>query len=189
MILNEIGNKVILTNGSDSTIKLLTYSYSTYNKSTQRRDVILSDTTYIGNPNYGSFYDINSYLVTTISLVDTYYLLNCSTTSLFTNGFTHSNGRLTCTKSYSKPFKLEGIISVSSGNNNEISVVFYKNGTIIPCSESHLITTSSGKAQSCNIQCITNLDVNDYVEVYVMNNTSATNITLKHLNVIITELR
>lgn len=189
MILNEIGNKVVLTNGGDSTLKLLTFSYSTYNQVTQKKNVVLSDTTYIGNVSYGSLFDYSSSSVTTISSSSTWYILNCSTTSSFTNGFTHSNGRLTCSKSYSKPFKLEGNISLSSGNNNEISVAFYKNGVLIPCSESHLITTSSGKAQSCNIQCITDLNVGDYIEVYIMNDTSATNVTLRHLNVIITELR
>ena len=64
---------------------------------------------------------------------------------------------------------------------------FYKNGAIVDSSEMDVTCSAAGKASTTHIQTIVNLGVNDYVEVWVKNQ-SSNNVTLVHLNVIITEI-
>ena len=68
-----------------------------------------------------------------------------------------------------------------------LNFAVYKNGVKVDSSEIDVTCSGSGKAQSIPIQCVVNLAVNDYVEVWVKNQ-SSNDVTLKHFNVIVTEL-
>jgi hypothetical protein len=140
------------------------------------------------NKAYVNYFDFTSNSETIINTAANWIKLNTITTQGFSNnGLIHTNNRIT-NNSNKKIVQLEGIVSLSSGNNNEVYVGFFKNNILIPCSEQSAITSSGGKKEAIPFQCLAELDTNDYVEVWVKNETSTTNVTLKNLNVIIKEL-
>jgi hypothetical protein len=138
---------------------------------------------------YNNYFDFSSASVTTVAQSDTWYKLNTSTTQGFQrDGLVHSNNRITWTGTTTRVFKLEGIVSVESGNNNQVHVAFFKNDNLHPCSEQEVTTSGSGRASNVAFQCLIQLAQNDYIEVWTKNATGATNITLNNVNVIVTQL-
>jgi hypothetical protein len=138
---------------------------------------------------YINYFDFSSQSVTTVAQSNTWYKLNTTTTEGFKrNGLVHGNNRVTYTGETTRVFKLEGIVSVESGNNNQIHVAFFKNDNLHPCSEQEVTTSGSGRASNVAFQCLIELAQNDYIEVWTKNATGATNITLGNINVIVTQL-
>jgi hypothetical protein len=138
---------------------------------------------------YINYFDFSSQSVTTVAQSNTWYKLNTTTTEGFKrNGLVHSNNRVTYTGETTQVFKLEGIVSVESGNNNQVHVAFFKNDNLHPCSEQEVTTSGSGRASNVAFQCLIELAQNDYIEVWTKNATGATNITLGNINVIVTQL-
>jgi len=82
-------------------------------------------------------------------------------------------------------FKVAATLSLSSGNNNKIGIYIAKNGTVINESETYVTTNSAGRLENGVVQVLTNLEDSDYIEIFVENDTSATNILVEDLNVII----
>lgn len=136
-----------------------------------------------------NYFEFSGDAVTNIAVSDTWYKLTTSgTTSLFSRGqLEHTNNRVTNTGD-TKVFKMEGIISISSGNNNEIHAAFFKNDELYPCSEQSMLLSGSGKSSALPFHCVIELQNNDYIEVWVKNASGTTNITLSNVNVIITEM-
>jgi hypothetical protein len=138
---------------------------------------------------YNNYFDFSSASVTTVAQSDTWYKLNTSTTQgNQRDGLVHSNNRITWTGTTTRVFKLEGIVSATSGNNNQVHVAFFKNDNLHPCSEQEVTTSGSGRASNVAFQCLIQLAQNDYIEVWTKNATGATNITLNNVNVIVTQL-
>jgi hypothetical protein len=145
-------------------------------------DNIVSDKAYIG------YFDFSSQSITSITQSNTWYKLNTDTQSVFSrNGLTHSNNRITNT-SDSKIVKVEAISSLQASNNKEIHMAFFKNDTLLPCTEQSINTGSANRITALPIHCIAELETNDYIEVWVKNATSASNVTIDNINVIVTEL-
>lgn len=138
---------------------------------------------------YINYWEFSGNAVTNIAVIDTYYKLNTSgTTSPFVNGdFNHSNNKVTYTGTTPAICQLEGIISISATNGDEVNVAFFKNGSLYPCSEQTSVMNSGGKSNAVPFHCVLEFNTNDYVEVYVKND-HAHNITLDNVNVIIKEL-
>lgn len=139
-------------------------------------------------PAYINYFDFSSSSVTDITAINTWVKLNADTTSIFSrDGLVHTDNKVTNTGS-SKVFKVEGIISVSAGNNQTIHAAFFKNGVLLPCSEQSAITSGSNRIQAIPLHCLVELNTNDYIEVWVKNQANTTDITLDNVNVIITEI-
>jgi hypothetical protein len=145
---------------------------------------------YVNQKQYFNYFSLNG-SVTTITTADTWVKLNTvGTTSLFIAGeLAHTNNRVTYTGTIPRVFKIEGIVSVSSGNDDEIHVAFFRNDTLYPCSEQMVTMSGSGKGAAVPFHCIIELQQNEYIEVWVKNSTSTSNITLTNVNVIINEMR
>jgi hypothetical protein len=138
---------------------------------------------------YSNYFDFDSASVTTINTIDTWVKLNTTTTQGFSrNGLSHTNNRLTWTGATTRVFRLEGILSCSSGNNNVIHVAFFKNGNIWPCSEQDSAVGGTGKSTAIPFHCLIELATNDFIEVYVKNASGTANITLDNVNVIAQQL-
>ena len=138
---------------------------------------------------YVNYFDFSSGSVTNIVASNTWYKLNTSTTQGFSrDGLVHSTNRVTWTGTTTRVFKLEGIVSVESGNNNQIHVAFFKNGELHPCSEQDVTTSGSGRASNIAFHCLIQLAQNDYIEVWVKNASGTTGITLDNVNVIVSQL-
>jgi hypothetical protein len=136
-----------------------------------------------------NYFDFSSDAVTAVAEADTYYKLNTTTTQGFKRGdLVHSNNRITYTGATTAVFSVQGIVSLESGNNKQIHVAFFQNEVIKSCSEQQITTSGAGKASNISFQCLAELAQNDYIEVFVENATSADNITLDNLNVIVKQL-
>jgi hypothetical protein len=139
-------------------------------------------------PAYANYFDFSSASITSVVASNTWYKLNTSTVSGFSrDGLVVSNNRITNTGT-KRIFKIEGIVSVSAGNNNEVHAAFFKNNFIHPCSEQSANTGPGNRVTALPFHCLIELDTNDFIEVWVKNSTHIQNITLGNINVIITEL-
>lgn len=140
-------------------------------------------------PSFINLFAYGTSSVTTMTASNTYYKLNVNTTVGYSrNGLSSTiANKISYSSQLTKIFKMECIISLSSANNNEIHVAFFKNGEILPCSEQELVTDSSGKLGAIPNQCLVELSTGDYVEVWAKNKTASNNITVSNYNLIITE--
>lgn len=105
--------------------------------------------------------------------------------SSITQKFTITNNRATYTGSLTRLFKITTTLSLTSGNNNQIGVYIAKNGVELSESEMYVTANGSGRAENITSQTIVELATNNYIEVFVENNTATTNITVTDLNVIV----
>jgi hypothetical protein len=150
---------------------------------------LLTDMTDQFDTAFNNYFDFTSGSTTAIASPDTWVKLNTTTTQGFSrNGLVHSNNRITWTGATTRIFELSGIVSLQSGNNNDIHVAFFKSGNLHPCSEQSVSTSGIGKSGNIAFQCLIELAQNDFVEVFVKNSTSTTNIVLDTVNVIVKQM-
>ena len=123
---------------------------------------------------------------TTITTVGTAVKVAGTTTpASFNQKFDHSNNRATYVGSRTRFFKVTATLSVESGNNNEIGIYIAKNDTLLTESEIYITTNAGGRAENGMVQTIVELAQDDYVEIFVQNDTSTTDVIVSELNVII----
>ena len=106
-----------------------------------------------------------------------------TTSAGITSKFTNTDNRATYIGSQTKIFKVSVTASVTSGNGHQIGVYIAKNGVVLPESEIYGTANASGRAENIVVQTLVELSENDYIEVFVENNTSVTNVTVTDLNV------
>jgi hypothetical protein len=133
----------------------------------------------------GNYFMTNNAISTVISTIDTpVKVLGATTANTINQKFTHTDNRLTYVGALIRDFQVTATVSLTSGNNNIIGVYVAKNGTVINSSEMYSTTSSGGRSESITCQTILELNQNDYVEIFVENSSSTTNITVEYLNVI-----
>ena len=111
-----------------------------------------------------------------------------TTTASATNQkFSHTNNRLTYSGGITKEFVITASVSANSviTNNVNITVRIAKNGTTIADSESQATTSASGRNENFFCQTIVSLATNDFIEVFIANNTNANNLLATELNLIV----
>lgn len=132
---------------------------------------------------------INNAASTIISQTGTAYKAAGATTSQsITQKFSHSDNRLTYTGALTRSFRVTVSATISSTNGNVIGLYVAENGAVVGNSESYTTANAAGKAENCFCQTVVELSTNDYVEVYVENETAANNITVTYMSVIIEAL-
>jgi len=96
------------------------------------------------------------------------------------------DNRLTYIGTRTRSFKVSCSLTASAASNNQVfSFYIAKNGTILPESKQTFKLTNNTDQNSLTISCTVSLAVNDYIEVWVENNTSSTDISVKTLNLAI----
>lgn len=108
-----------------------------------------------------------------------------TTSSSLTQKFTNTDNRATYIGSLTRFFKVTSTLSLESGNNNQVGVYIAKNGTLINESEVYGTTSGSGRAENIVVQTLVQLSENDYIEIFVENDSATNNITVTDLNVIL----
>lgn len=132
------------------------------------------------------YYMRNNATATNIALINTpVKVAGVTINGDLTSKFTNTDNRATYTGATARIFKVTATLSASSGNNNQIGTYISKNGVLLEDSEVYSTTSGTGKAQNVTVQTIVVLDTFDYIEIFVENKTSTTNITVQDLNVII----
>ena len=94
------------------------------------------------------------------------------------------SNRLTYGGAIEREFRVTAILSVTSGNNVQVGTYIAKNGTPIQTSETYTTTDGGGRRENVAVQTIINLTENDYIEIFVENETNTQNITVTDLNVV-----
>lgn len=122
---------------------------------------------------------------TVISTVNTpVKVLGTTTTNLLSDFDTNSqNNRLRYTASTSLDFQIVCSLSIHAASNNK-TFGFYiaKNGVIEVSSESQLLIGTGAALEGLSVSMLLILDTNDYFELWVENQTDATNVTVEACN-------
>lgn len=159
--------------------------------STNRKTTVENISEYIEEQAKGlaQYYMISNSTATTISAIDTFYKIAGATLEGVTpSNFSLTDNKATFTGNNTANFKVTAILSLTSGNNQDIHIQIAKNGIVQARSNQEILTGGSGQAQNLVVKDIFTLATNDYIEIFTANKTSATNVTVVNLNVIIEKL-
>jgi hypothetical protein len=97
-----------------------------------------------------------------------------------------NNNRLTYTGAKTRRFEVICSLSlIAAGNNKTFSVYIYKNGVKVPESKQYMRFSSQVDRGSLTISCTELLSPNDYLEVWVENNSDNSTVTIESLNLAI----
>lgn len=138
----------------------------------------------------GQMYMQSNATATVIAAPSTFVKIAGTTIAGELSKYLHTTGRLTNDAIIPRKFLVQCVVSFTSGNNQVCEFGFYDStiaGVRVP---SRVIQTTSGAGVAENVVlfAIINQDQGDYLEVWCANNTSATNITVNSLNVIISQI-
>ena len=137
----------------------------------------------------GNMYMFGNATVTPIAASGTAYkVLGTTTANAINQRFSHASNRLTYTGEVVRDFMITLTGSVSCGNNKVVGMYVAKNGAIIPEAETYGTTDGNGRLQNITVQGVTELSVNDYIEIWVENDTDTTDVTVEILNAIVKPL-
>lgn len=139
----------------------------------------------VNTAEFGNYYMTNNATITPIAVSGTAYkILGTTTANAINQKFTHTDNRLTYTGGLDRNFQVSATVSFTSGNNKVIGLYINKNGTVVPSSEMYATTSGSGRAESIHVQTVLDLTANDYIELWIENDTDTTDITVEFLNLI-----
>ena len=154
------------------------------NKTLFKENLGLKDTFPSGNMGFNS-----NATATTIGDADVWIKAAGSTISQNAERFTHTNNRLTYTGSKDRDFNINVSSSLTSGNNKIIHISIFVNGSaMIVGSDANSTSNAGGRSENIVSISSTELSPNDYIEVFVKNETDTANITLTDSNLIISEV-
>lgn len=106
-------------------------------------------------------------------------------TQKFSNAVTN---RAEYTGAVTRNFSVQVLVAVTSGNNKVVALYVAKNGTTQPQSVGRATTDMGGRAKSLASVGVFELATNDYIEVWVANETDTTNVTVEDLHVLVKEI-
>lgn len=139
----------------------------------------------VNTAEFGNYYMTNNAIVTPIAVSGTAYkILGTTTENAINQKFSHTDNRLTYTGGLDRNFQVSATVSFTSGNNKVIGLYISKNGSIVTSSEMYATTSGSGRAESIHVQTVLDLTANDYIELWIENDTDTTDITVEFLNLI-----
>ena len=126
----------------------------------------------------GEYYVENNATATVIGGAGTYVKMAGTTTALAANsGFTHSSNRLTCTSVVAKLYSIKAVVTFTSSVGNIAAFKIYKNGSEVVGSKVRSTANASGREENVACFSFTELGLNDYLEIWVTNETAANNVT------------
>lgn len=109
--------------------------------------------------------------------------------SLVNSLFTHSDNRLTYIGGRDIEALVSIVISVNSGNNQDVGNYIAINGTPIAEYEAYSVTLGTGRSQSVNVEGVVPLTFGDYIEYWLEKPDDATAVTVRTLMIRITAAR
>jgi len=139
----------------------------------------------------GQMYMVNNTTATTISnTVDFFKVAGTTTASTDNQKYTHSNNRLTNEAVVSRKFLIQASLAFSAGANNVCEFGFFDSAlaTIRTPSKTKSTANTAGRAENVTIMCVVEHSLNDYIEVHARNTSSAVDITVTDMNVLVTEI-
>jgi len=141
--------------------------------------------------NIAQYYFTSNATTTTISTQGTFVKV-AGTTSAgdFIEKFdvTTTSNKATFEGSRSGFYKVTAVLSISGGNNKVVCARIAKNGTTSAQSQTCSTTNAGGRSENVVCQNIQLLDTDDYIEVFIANDTDTSNFTVEDINVTIERL-
>jgi hypothetical protein len=135
---------------------------------------------------HGQVYEIGNASATVITNTTSFFVANLSGTTLSTsphNFDSPSSGRLRYTGAADRFLHIACSISFTSASNNQVIYIdLGKNGTVGGESEMRRRINTGTDVGSTALHWITQVSNNDYIELFVRNSTSATNVTIECIN-------
>ena len=109
-----------------------------------------------------------------------------TTASAQNEKFSHSNNRLTYTGGITREFVVTASCAAQSIQTNAttITIRIAKNGTTIAESEAKATTSATGRSENFYCQALVELAQNDFIELFIANETNANNLLVTDLNVL-----
>ena len=141
--------------------------------------------------NIAQYYMQGNAAITTITTSSTFVkIAGTTTTGSYVEKFdvTTTNNKAVYTGSLTGFYKVNAVVSMTSGNNKELELAIYKNGSILTPSRSKGTSNGGGKAENVACLDIVELQTNDYIELYVANNSNTNNVVCVDLNLTIVRL-
>ncbi len=134
-------------------------------------------------PAYGSMY-ISTAIETVVAAQDTpLKALGTTTAGDALHHFTHAANRLTYTGAPNEEFIVNIALSLTAAQNNqELAFHIAKNGSVIAASEIHRKAAVGGDIGAASVMVEIDMATNDYVELWVENKSSDTNLTIEFMN-------
>ncbi len=143
----------------------------------------------INTSTFANYYmNANATPTTIASAGVAYKILGTTTANAINQKFTHTNNRATYTGEIQRDFQVTAIVTFTTGANKQIGLYVAKNGTTIPDSEMYANSGSAGRADSISVQTVLNLVEDDFIELFIENDTDTTSITVEYLNLIVKAL-
>lgn len=99
-----------------------------------------------------------------------------------------TNNRATYAGSMVGFYKITAFLTFTSGNNHIVKARIGKNGITTVPGESQSTANPGGRSENLPTSDIVSLSTGDYIEIFVANKTSATNILVLNMTVIIERL-
>ena len=116
--------------------------------------------------------------------------LGTTTEDTSNSKFTHSSNRLTYTGGFTNTFHIFVNCNITSASANQnVSIGLAKNGTIITQSEMTIRCTTSSAPYFVATQFPIIMSGNDYIELFVINNSGTSSITVQDMNMFITKIK
>lgn len=124
---------------------------------------------------------------TTVGASSTDYKVSGTTTlESISQKFTMpTDNRLTYGGAITRDFRVLVTAALESSNNNVLGIYIAKNGTVLTNSSNFSTTSGTGKADNNISQTVVELATNDYLEVFISNETGANNITATYMSMIV----
>lgn len=137
----------------------------------------------------GSFYMFNNATLTNIVTQGVAVKVAGTTTSgSLAQKFTFADNRATYLGAITRDFKVTAVATIEAASPNKQIGLYVYNGALVTESEQYVTTNNSNRAEAVTIQAVVDLSTNDFIEIWVENDTDATDVTVSYLNVIIEAL-
>lgn len=139
---------------------------------------------------YGSYYVEGNASANTISVAGTYVKANGTTTagSDILKFTTPTDNRLTYVGSSQVVLRFVAMINMSAGNNKEVRAKFAKNGSTVSGPPAKTTSSGTGDVSNFILTSIITLNTNDYVELFVTNQTDTTSVTVSDYQVVVEQI-
>jgi hypothetical protein len=137
---------------------------------------------------FANYYMTNNATTTPVVVSTPTKALGTTTSNPISQRFSFTDNRATYVGAPTRDFEVEAWASLSSNNNNVLRLYIAKNGTAVTTSFAEGTANAGGRAEGLVTASVVELDTNDYVEVFVSNETSGNNVLDINLNVIVSEL-
>lgn len=135
------------------------------------------------------YYNNSNTTPTVINTQGTFVKITTTTLpGVYSQKFTLTDNRATYDGAVTRFFRITAVLSASAGSNQVLIAKFAKNGVIIDSSQGRATTSGGSRAENLKCQTIVSLDLGDYIELWITNDTATTSVVVTDLNVIIESL-